>query len=119
MNFINLPLGSVGGFVDSLSHLAGFLFVLLILTFLWVITTLLGKFFSSQAGKKVRQPGLVKAPPLPPDPREPTEEEVAVISAAVFAMFGAQSRVVSIRGGTGDWSREGRREHFASHRLRK
>ena len=53
------------------------------------------------------------------DSEGPTDEEVAAISAALMTVMGQRSRIVSIRSsGAKDWSREGRREHFASHRIR-
>jgi hypothetical protein len=49
---------------------------------------------------------------------EPSDEEVVAISACIALITGRRSRVVSIRSSARDWNREGRREHFASHKIR-
>ena len=102
-------------FISSLEHILGFLVVLVALMLLWTLTALIGRFFISR--EAARPKVAVPAQETPPD--DLTEEEVVAISATVAMLMGSRSRVVSIRSSSGkDWSREGRREHFASHRLR-
>ena len=101
-------------FLQSLEHILGFLVVLVVLTLLWALTAVIGRYF-------IGREAVLPAAPVGPAAVEegPTDEEVAAISAAVMTVMGHRSRIVSIRsGGAKDWSREGRREHFASHRIR-
>ena len=110
-------------FTESLEHIVGFLIVIFALGLLWAITAMLGKLFGRM---ETLDPEPVPAGPAAVDqPYEqkgggdgPTEEEVVAISAVVAAIMGRRSRIVSIRSGAKDWSREGRREHFASHKIR-
>jgi hypothetical protein len=105
--------------IDSLKHFNGFLIVLFALTMLWVMTAVFGRLFISLEKKAAVAAGSVPAPTPGSSvgSDEPTDEEIVAVSACVAALMGKRSRVVSIRRG-GDWSREGRREHFASKRLR-
>ena len=103
-------------FIQSLEHVMGFLLVMVALWLLYGLTALVGRFFIA------RTPARPPAAPL----RAPVvasgelgEEEVVAITACVTTLMGRRSRIVSIRsGGAKDWSREGRREHFASHKIR-
>ncbi|MEX0325870.1 MAG: OadG family protein [Puniceicoccaceae bacterium] len=128
-----MSIASASPFVTSLEHITGFLVVLFALTLLWAITTILGKVFSRMEGltqaeeeniglEAEEEPEGVAAPaPLPVAAVAggPSDEEVVAITAVVSALMGRRSRIVSIRsGGAKDWNREGRREHFASHRIR-
>ncbi|MGC9451909.1 MAG: hypothetical protein ACP5I4_10735 [Oceanipulchritudo sp.] len=100
-------------FVHSLEHVLGFLIVLVALTLLWTLTALIGRFF---IGREAAAPASGSGPPAE---EGPSEEEVAAITAAVMSLIGSRSRIVSIRSSrTQDWSREGRREHFSSHKIR-
>jgi hypothetical protein len=102
-------------FIQSLEHIAGFILVLIALGMLWALTLLIGQFFKArEAGVAVT---VQKAPPILGE-GEPSEEEVVAISACVALIAGRRSRVVSIRSSARDWNREGRREHFASHKIR-
>lgn len=105
-------------FIDSLEHIAGFLVVMVVLIVLWMLTAIIGKLFSKLASM-APPPSPAAAMPVPGmvSEDEPTEEELVAVSACVAALMGERSRVVSIRRG-GDWHREGRREHFASHKIR-
>lgn len=102
-------------FVDSLEHIVGFLIVVSALTLLWGVTASLGRFFIARSGWKP-EPVMEVDPDTADD--EPEEEEIVAIAAAVTAIMGHRSRIVSIRSSAKDWNREGRREHFASHRIR-
>lgn len=111
-------LASTASFGQSLQHLLGFLLVLLALTLLWLATLLIGRIFRIFSHEMAPvSAGSADGDPLL-DENEPTEEEVAAVAAAVMAVVGRPSRIVSIRAGGQDWGMEGRREHFASHRLR-
>ena len=103
-------------FVSSLEHIVGFLVVVFALGLLWAITTIIGKIFS-RLESATPQPAMEAVAPVTED--GPTEEEVVAIAATISALMGRRSRIVSLRSGaTKDWNREGRREHFASHRIR-
>lgn len=100
-------------FLASLEHIIGFLVVLFALTLLWAVTAIVGKVFIRM---EANAPAAV---PVAAEAGGPSEEEVVAITAVVAALMGRRSRIVSIRsGGPKDWNREGRREHFASHRIR-
>ena len=103
-------------FLQSLQHLMGFALVLIALTSLWALTLLIGQYFKSRQAP----PAAAAASSAPPilGEGEPSEEEVVAISACIALIAGRRSRVVSIRSSARDWNREGRREHFASHKIR-
>jgi hypothetical protein len=100
-------------FVSSLEHIVGFLVVVFALSLLWAITTIVGKLFVRMEAAQP-QPAVA----TPSDGEGPTEDEVVAIAATVATLMGRRSRIVSLRTGAKDWSREGRREQFASHRIR-
>jgi hypothetical protein len=102
-------------FLQSLEHIAGFFLVLTALGMLWAVTLLIGQFFKNRGTPAAAAPRT--APPILGE-GEPSEEEVVAISACVALIAGRRSRVVSIRSSALDWNREGRREHFASHKIR-
>ena len=111
-------IAAVHPFIQSLEHILGFLLVLFALTLLWGLTAGMGRLF---AGMEIKRSPLPAMESTGEETQEegPNEEEVAAIMATVAILMGKRSRIVSIRkGSTPDWSREGRREHFASHRLR-
>lgn len=105
-------LAEVNPFIQSLEHIAGFLMVLVALGLLWAVTVLLGRVFGG-----LRDPLPPKMNPLG-GPGGPNEEELVAITAAISLAMGQRSRVVSLRSSTKDWSREGLRDHFASHKIR-
>lgn len=106
-----MPIAATHPFIDSLQHIAGFLIVLVALFTLWGVTVLLGVIF-----KRNPEPEAI---PIVGEADEIDDEEVAAIAAIVASLVGRRSRIVSIRSsGAKDWNREGRREHFASHRIR-
>ena len=100
--------------ISSLEHITGFLVVVFALSLLWAITAIIGKLFIRMEANRpvpVASTGAVEG--------ELAEEEVVAVTAVVAALMGRRSRIVSIRsGGAKDWNREGRREQFASHRIR-
>jgi hypothetical protein len=101
-------------FIASLEHIIGFLLVLVALMILWGLTVLLGTIFGRR-----KAPAAATAALTPAGGSEDLEEEeVAAIAAVVASLMGRRSRVVSIRSAAKDWNREGRREHFASHKIR-
>jgi hypothetical protein len=105
-------------FIQSLEHIAGFLIVLFALALLWCITAIIGKYFISREDKFVTdEPEPPASPGSMGSSDGPTDEELVAVSACVAALMGQRSRVVSIRR-AGDWHREGRREHFASRKIR-
>ena len=66
-------------------------------------------------------------PPLVPPPAGPSPELFAVIAGAVYATLGPKARVASVQvapatvaanSPTVPWSLEGRRQIYASHRVR-
>ncbi|NDV62819.1 OadG family protein [Puniceicoccales bacterium CK1056] len=106
-----MPIAATHPFISSLEHILGFLVVLIALMLLWGLTVLLGVIF-----KRSPQPDPVS---ISGPAEEIDEEEVAAIAAVVSCLMGRRSRIVSIRSAaTKDWNREGRREHFASHKIR-
>ena len=104
-------------FIDSLQHIAGFLVVLIALALLWFMTAMIGKLFIGMEARQAQTPAGTAGPDNTGGSADPTEEEVVAVSACVAALMGQRSRVVSIKR-AGDWQREGRREHFASRKIR-
>jgi Na+-transporting methylmalonyl-CoA/oxaloacetate decarboxylase gamma subunit len=109
-------IASLQSFLVSLEHTLGFIIVMLVLWLLYGLTALIGRYFIRQEARLAK----AKASAAPPAIAEGvSEEEVAAITACAALLMGQRSRVVSIRSSSPkDWSREGRREHFASHRIR-
>lgn len=111
------------GFTDAIPYLSGFLFVMLVLTVLWLVVTAIGFWFCSQ--KKKKTAALSATEKLVPTPAPPAghpdqlpEEHLVAITAAVTLMLGSQYRLVSIRNASANWGREGRRQHLHSHSFR-
>jgi Na+-transporting methylmalonyl-CoA/oxaloacetate decarboxylase gamma subunit len=112
-----MVIATVHSFVDSLEHLIGFGVVLIALTALWGVTAGIGAIAGPRRTATAPAGAPAKAAPAGGTQGIP-EEEVAAIAATVAVLMGRRSRVVSIRSVAQDWSREGRRDHFASHRIR-
>lgn len=98
----------------------GFLFVVLVLCLLFLITFLAGKVF---AVRPAAAPAEEKKAPRAAEVQAHKQEEenriAAVITAAVHvAMQDQRFRVRSIHRTAHGWAQEGRREIFSSHRLR-
>ena len=122
--------------------LAGFLIVLFVLGLMWLGTALFGQVFKSldaRAVEKTRatreaaeeeQRRIVAAAaaiaattrpaPQPTAAINPADDPqlVAILAAAAHVTLGRAARIVSIRPAQGDWSAEGRRQIFASRRVR-
>lgn len=120
---------------DTVTVLLGFLFVIVVLAFLWIMTQIIGLFF---AGKKE----ATSAPAVPtassvqgkkPAPAVATAttsaaatvsetddgQIVALIAAAVHATLGEPHRIISIKNlSASRWATEGRREISRSHKVR-
>jgi len=113
-------IASIASFGESLQHLLGFFLVVFVLSLLWILTLLMGRIFRGidRALSPATDGAGISAALSDADEDDPTEEEVAAVAAAVMALVGRPSRIVSIRSGGKDWGMEGRRDHFASHRLR-
>ncbi|MCC5808352.1 MAG: OadG family protein [Opitutales bacterium] len=108
-------------FYDSLEHLTGFFLVLLVLLLLWGVTALIGKaFIAAEAKKKVRAGSATGSAPTAQAPAQAdtSPEEIAAIAAAISMLMGGRHRILSIRTPETSWGREGRRQHFASHKIR-
>ncbi|MEY3000879.1 MAG: hypothetical protein RL648_1093 [Verrucomicrobiota bacterium] len=102
----------MSAFLQSLQYLPGFFLVLAVLAVLWFITAMVGRLFSRATAESAPvDSGWIRE-------TEPTDEEVAAITAVIMCLLGPKGRIVSIRSNAKDWNREGRREHFASHRIR-
>ena len=117
-------------FTDSLEHIVGFLSVLVTLTILWLITASMGRYFAGadkrssartvKAAEAAAEAKISTAPTAAAssDEKSVSDEMIAAISAAAYVLLGGRHRIVSIRSASTDWSREGRRQHFASHKIR-
>ncbi len=104
-------------FIVSLEHIIGFVVVLFVLGLLYGLTALIGSYFARRPAAAPARPAAAAAGPATEG--DITDEEVVAISACAALLMGRRSRVVSIRSSAAkDWNREGRREHFASHRIR-
>lgn len=104
--------------------LVGFLLVLIVLFLLYMICLGLGFVFvryERQQKKSAAAAATQSAAAAPPPADDVSEDQriAAVIAAAVHVALGSRARVVRIQLGFSDeWAREGRRRHFASHKLR-
>lgn len=111
--------------------LLGFVFVVLVLGVLALVTSLLGRIFIAHEQKqKAAAAALAAAPPVAPTaetPGHPADDGIeasritAVIAAAVYATWGSGHRILSVhtRPGASGWAAEGRREIFSSRRVHK
>ncbi len=111
--------------------LMGFAVVMAVLAIMWLIMVLLGMFFAGKKPAAPAQPAASAAAPAPAatapaapalQAQQASAEDhnrlVAVISAAVHYVLGRQARVIAVLPTPTGWSTEGRREIFASHRVR-
>ncbi|MBD5780292.1 OadG family protein [Pelagicoccus sp. NFK12] len=107
----------------------GFLFVLVVLATLSIVTSLIGVLCT----RLIKEPETKKSPP--PAPAAPVapkaqsegietegdipEHIIALIATATHVILkGRPQRIVSIKGSGQGWAQEGRREIFSSHRVR-
>ncbi|MFP4358303.1 MAG: OadG family transporter subunit [Puniceicoccaceae bacterium] len=99
----------------------GFLFVVLVLCLLFLITFLAGRVFAAR--NAAAAPAEEKRPPRAAELQAHRQEEenrvAAVVTAAIHvALQDRKFRVRSIRPTSPGWAQEGRRQIFSSHRLR-
>lgn len=122
---IMVILATLHDFSDALVHLAGFVFVLFVLCLLWMLLEATGAFFRARDKRVAAAARLTPTPAAPaatptPVQQELPEEDLVLIASAVTMLLGQRAhRIVSIRNSGLDWSREGRRQHLASHRVHK
>lgn len=107
----------------------GFLFVLVVLATLSIITSIIGALCNRLIKEPEAKPKAVaaSAAPAPPIPKVDgivTDEDIpehiiALIATATHVILqGRAQRIVNIRGAGQGWAQEGRREIFSSHRVR-
>ncbi len=126
------------GVIEALKYLNGFLLVMLTLGALWGVTVLLGSFFTRKKPKheafkaarvenedeaEQRRQAIATAAAIAAITSNPHVKVpphlVAVITASIHSVLhGRKHRIVSIRPSQSHWSAEGRRQIFASHRVR-
>lgn len=111
-------------------QLNGLVVVFVALGSIWLSVTVAGWFFrraeaakraATPAGRAAETPAPAAAPAAMPVPEGGIDAEtLAAIAAAVHATLGARYRVRAVA--TGDmhieWAQEGRRQIFASHKVR-
>ena len=114
-------IASLQGFFDSLVHLAGFVFVLFVLSLLWLVVELIGSYFKKAEQKKAAQTvAQVSSAPATVGSDELPEEDLVIIAATAALLLGHKPhRLVSIRTSSMDWGREGRRQLLQSHGVHK
>jgi len=125
---MNLSIASLGTFSEASQHLFGFVFVVSVLTLLWVITAAVGQFFKRESStdsdvfddveKRPTPRPAVEAFSKSDSDADVTDEELAALAGVVMTLMGSDSKIVSIRSSNAGWGQEGRRDHFASHRIR-
>lgn len=99
----------------------GFLFVMIVLAALAVVTAIIGLFFSrsaaSHSAERATVPVIKAASAASSMAADPAL--LAVIAGAVHASIGDRPhRLVSIDRDGQEWAQEGRRQIFSSHRVR-
>lgn len=107
-----------GTLTENLTFIGlGFGYVVFTLLVMFLLTELVGVYFKKKAAKEMASaPAPVPVIPAPQAP-ETDPRLVAVIAAALKATLDESHRIVSIRASMPDWSREGRRAIFDSHRI--
>ena len=116
-------------FIENLSfQTVGFAIVLVALGLLALVLGLTGWLFKKREAQKAVSAAAISGKSTVLSQEEDPHELLAVITAAVYSVIGESHRIVSIRhvaNGTiiGElylqaWSMEGRRQHFASHKIR-
>lgn len=106
---------------NPMEILWGFVFVVIVLGILALVTQIIGKVFitvNKAQAAKAPKPASPLATNLAPVTAE-DDEIVAVISAAVHTALKQPHRIVSIQSrGRDTWASEGRRQIFSSHKVR-
>lgn len=135
MTFINevVPFATMPAYPSFLENLrfqtVGFIIVLAALGLLTLVLISIGWLFKKWEGRKAASAaGATPEKSLALRQEEDTHELLAVIAAAVYSAIGESHRIVSIRPVINGkiigelylqaWSMEGRRQHFASHKIR-
>ena len=111
----------------------GLVVVFIALGMIWVMMEVMGAVFrrvaANQSARAAAVPAAAVAEPVAPPPAPvgvPAATEgidpatYAAIVAAVYCTLGTGHRIVGVTSvvDARDWSREGRRDHFSSHRVR-
>ena len=107
----------------------GLVVVFIALGLIWAMMEIMGAIFRRvavhQAARAVAVPTVAAPEPTAPAPATAAADGVdpatyAAIVAAVHCTLGQGHRIVGVTSviDTRDWSREGRRDHFFSHRVR-
>jgi len=117
-------IASIQDFTGALVHLAGFLFVLFVLSLLWLIVEAVGAYFRKCVKPKAAPAPIAPAAIVPgmtaSNSDELPEEDLVIIASTVAMLLGNKAhRLVSIRSSSMDWGREGRRQLLQSHRIGK
>lgn len=112
-------------------QLNGLMVVFLTLGSIWFLLSIIGTLFRLLGPKTAPVPATAAASPAaapvtaqpvttPESAGGPSPHVVAAIAAAVYATMGGRVRIAAITPSQvdGDWAREGRRQIFASHRVR-
>jgi len=98
--------------------LSGFIFVLIVLAIIGVLTSAVGAIFKRHERKPVPLPARKVTPVMPPPPEEDPALP-AVVAAAVYSIMGEKPhRIINIRPTDESWAREGRRSILGSHKVR-
>lgn len=130
MSAPSLPLAALPAYPsisESLTfQLTGLLVVLCALGSIWIVMEIVGAVFRRIPATTVTAttPPPVQSVPVKavagPSAAMPDAVLTAVVAAAVHHTLGAGHRIVSVTPSTdrGDWSREGLRDIFTSHRVR-
>jgi len=116
-------------FLETFRFQAVGFFIVMVAGLIALMLGFMGYCFKKSGSRKRQTTVAATLPEKPlPDVREDDPELVAVIAAAVGSVIKGSHRVVSIRpvdtgGVSGElylqaWSMEGRRQHFASHKIR-
>jgi Na+-transporting methylmalonyl-CoA/oxaloacetate decarboxylase gamma subunit len=115
---ITLPIATLSEALEKIPFiLIGFTLVMVVLSLLWFMTFITSLFFKQKT--VTTAPVQTISTPVADISGKLDPRIVAVISAAVHtALDGKSFNVVSISPASGTWSAEGRRQIFASHRLR-
>ena len=105
--------------VDTLQYLIGFVFVMAVLFLLWGMTALIGRIgiASARSSRTPAEPATASSGESVA-PAEISPQTLAAIAAAVHCSLDQPVRLVAIRPTSPDWSAEGRRQIFASRRVR-
>lgn len=135
MTFISeiVPFAGLSAYPSFLENLrfqtVGFIIVLVSLGLLTLVLISIGGLFKKwEAQKAASAAGITPEQSLALRQAEDPRELLAVIAAAVYSAIGESHRIVSIRPVINGriigelylqaWSMEGRRQHFASHKIR-